>query len=475
MTDKEPQAQCDIGMVGLGVMGRNLALNMADNGYSVAGYDNDDKQVAALRRESGDRSIRGESNIRPFLAALRKPRAVMILVPAGPAVESVIKDLLPHLEKGDLIVDAGNSYFKDSNQRAHDLAPHAVHFLGVGVSGGEEGARHGPSIMPGGPKEAYERVRAIFEAASAKVDGDPCVTWLGPGSAGHFVKMVHNGIEYGVMQLLAETYDLMKRGLGMNDDQIHDVYASWNKGELNGYLVEITSHIFSRQDKATGKRLIDEILDVAKQKGTGMWTSQSAMELQVPIPTIDLAVAMRDISVFEKERERAAAIYTRPMPSFEGDFDSFVTQLSKALYTAMIATYAQGLALLTVASVKYNYGLDLQAVARIWRGGCIIRAELLDDICAAYRTEPKLPNLLLDPAISSKVMERQEELRIVVGRAGEIGVPAPGLSVSLGYLDAYRSAWLPANLIQAQRDYFGAHTYERIDAKRSFHTEWEKV
>jgi 6-phosphogluconate dehydrogenase len=344
----------------------------------------------------------------------------------------------------------------------------------VGVSGGEEGARHGPSIMPGGPKDAYERVRLVFEAAAAKVNGDPCVTYLGPGSAGHFVKMVHNGIEYGVMQLLAESYDLMKRGLGLNDDELHEVYASWNKGELNGYLVEITSHILSKQDEKTGKRLIDEILDVAKQKGTGMWTSQSAMELQVPIPTIDLAVAMRDLSVFEKEREQAGAIYQRPIRRFTGDRDTFIKQLGRALYAAMVITYAQGMALLTVASGKNGYQLDLEAVAGIWRGGCIIRAALLDDICAAFRARRELPNLLLDPNLSCKLMEHQEDLRSIVCQAADSGTAIPGLMVSLGYLDAYRSAWLPANLIQAQRDYFGAHTYERMDAKGTFHTEWEK-
>jgi 6-phosphogluconate dehydrogenase len=398
----------------------------------------------------------------------------MMLVPAGAPVDSVIKDVLPHLDKGDLIIDAGNSYFKDTDLRARNLAAKGIQFLGVGVSGGEEGARHGPSIMPGGPKEAYDRVRPIFEAAAAKVNGDPCVTWLGPGSAGHFVKMVHNGIEYGVMQLIAETYDLMKRGLGLSDDKLHDVFSAWNKGELNGYLVEITSQIFSKQDEKTGKRLIDEILDVAKQKGTGMWTSQSAMELQVPIPTIDLAVAMRDLSVFTKEREQASVIYPPSPPHFAGDLDIFLTQLGRALFAGMIIIYAQGMALLAVASEKYEYQLELEAVARIWRGGCIIRAALLEDICAAFHAQRELPNLILDHNLSHKIMERQEDLRQVVCHAAEFGLPVPGLMVSLGYLDAYRSAWLPANLIQAQRDCFGAHTYERTDAKGTFHTEWQK-
>jgi 6-phosphogluconate dehydrogenase len=474
MTNPPSQQQCEIGMVGLGVMGRNFLLNMADHRFSVAGYDKDPAKVEALRQESKERDVRRAADIKEFLTLLRRPRAVMMLVPAGAPVDSVIKDLLPHLDKGDLIIDAGNSYFKDTDLRARALAEKGIQFLGVGVSGGEEGARHGPSIMPGGPKEAYERVRPILEAAAAKVNGDPCVIWLGPGSAGHFVKMVHNGIEYGIMQLLAETYDLMKRGLGMSDDEAHEVYASWNKGELNGYLLEITSHIFSKQDEKTGKRLIDEIVNVAKQTGTGMWTSQSAMELQVPIPTIDLAVAMRDVSVLAKEREQASAIYQRSIRRGNGNRVALLTQLGRALFAGMIITYAQGMALLAVASDKYKYGLDLEAVARIWRGGCIIRAAVLEDICAAFRVRRDLPNLLLDSNLSHKVMEHEEDLRQMVIRAAESGVPAPALMVSLGYLDAYRSAWQPANLIQAQRDYFGSHTYERIDAKGTFHTEWEK-
>lgn len=474
MTNKQLQQRYEIGMVGLGVMGRNLVLNIADHGFPVAGYDQDPNQVEALRKDSTGRVICGTDNIKDFIALLRPPRAVIILVPAGAPVDSVIKDLLPHLERGDLIIDAGNSYFKDTDVRTRNLSAKGIHFLGVGVSGGEEGARHGPSIMPGGPKEAYERVRPVFEAAAAKVGGAPCVTWLGPGSAGHFVKMVHNGIEYGVMQLIAETYDLMKRGLGLNDAEVHEAYALWDKGELNGYLVEITGHIFSKQDEKTGKRLIDEILDVAKQKGTGMWTSQSAMELQVPIPTIDLAVAMRDLSVFAKEREQADAVYQQSQRRLAGDHDTFLTQLGRALFAAIIITYAQGMALLAVASKKYKYNLDLEAVALIWRGGCIIRSALLEDICAAFRSRRDLPNLLLDANLSRMLMDHQEDLRQVVCQAAKSGIPAPGLMVSLGYFDAYRSAWLPANLIQAQRDYFGAHTYERNDTKGTFHTEWEE-
>jgi 6-phosphogluconate dehydrogenase len=465
----------EIGMVGLGVMGRNLLLNMADHGFPVAGFDKDSAKVKALRQETGRGDTHGAADIEEFIALLRHPRAVMMLVPAGTPVDSVIKDLLPHLDKGDLIIDAGNSYFKDTDLRASTLAGKGIQFLGVGVSGGEEGARRGPSIMPGGPKAAYERIRPVLEAASAKVNGDPCVVYLGPGSAGHFVKMVHNGIEYGIMQLIAETYDLMKRGWGMNDDEVHEIYASWNNGELNGYLVEITSHIFSKKDEKTGKRLIDEILNVAQQNGTGLWTSQSAMELQVPIPTIDLAVAMRDMSVFTKERAQASGMYQRAIPRSTGDRAKFLAQLGRALFGAMITIYAQGFALMAVASVRYKYNLDLEAVARIWRGGCIIRAALLEDICATFRVRRDLPNLLLDPNLARQVMEHQEDLRQVACQAIESGVPAPAFMVSLGYLDAYRSAWQPANLIQAQRDYFGSHTYERIDSKGTFHTEWEKT
>ena len=464
----------EIGMIGLGVMGRNMLLNMADHGFPGAGYDQDPGKVEALQKESAEHDIHSAADIKDFIGLLRQPRAIMMLVPAGPPVDSVIADLLPLLEKGDLIIDAGNSYFKDTNLRAGSLTAKGIQFLGVGVSGGEEGARHGASIMPGGPEEAYGRVRALLEAVAAKVNGEPCVAYLGPGSAGHFVKMVHNGIEYAVMQLLAETYDLMKRGLGLSDDELREVYDTWNQGELNGYLMEITGRIFGKVDERTGKRLIDEILDVAKQKGTGMWTSQSAMELQVPIPTIDLAVAMRDLSVFEKQREKAGEIFQRPIPPFAGDRKTFIDKIGHALHAAMIVVYAQGMAVLTAASDQYKYHLDLETVARIWRGGCIIRAALLEGVRAAYRNQPGLPNLLLAPELSIKVIGHEEDLRRVVCAAIELGLPAPCFITALAYLDGYRSAWLPANLIQAQRDYFGAHSYERIDVKGTFHTDWTK-
>ena len=464
---------CEIGMVGLGIMGRNFLLNLADHGFSVAGYDHDPVKIATLRQEAGTHDIRGATDIGEFIALLRPPRAIMLLVPAGPAVDAVIHDLLAHLQAGDLIIDAGNSHFTDTDVRAGKLEADGIRFLGVGVSGGEEGARRGPSIMPGGSKESYERIRLVFEAAAAQVNGEPCVTWLGPGSAGHYVKMVHNGIEYGLLQLIAETYDLMKRGLGLSDDELHEFYTGWNQGELGSYLIGITGDIFSKKDEHTGRRLIDEVRGVAAQLGTGMWTSQSALELQVPVPTIDAAVALRIFSALESERAAASALLPRPVRPSSGDRGILLGQLSRALLAGTIITYAQGLALLRAASEKYAYGLDLAVVARIWRGGCIIRSALLEPIQEAYRNQPRLPNLLLDPELAKRMMAHQEDLRAVVVAAAQLGLPTPGLMSALSYLDSYRSAWLPANLIQAQRDYFGAHTYERNDAPGTFHTDWE--
>jgi 6-phosphogluconate dehydrogenase len=464
----------EIGMVGLGVMGRNLLLNMADHGFSVAGYDNDPDKVEALRKEAEKRDIHCTGSLQEFILSLRSPRAIILLVPAGAPVDSVINEMLAYLQKGDLIIDSGNSYFKDTNLRTLRLKEKGILYMGMGISGGEEGARLGASIMPGGLKEAYERVKPVLEAVAARVNGEPCVTYLGPLSAGHFVKMVHNGIEYGLMQLISETYALMKLVLGYSDDQLKTVYSEWNNGELNGFLIEITSNIFGKADERTGKRLIDEILDVARQKGTGMWTSQSAMELQVPVPTIDIAVAMRDLSVFEEQRQMADRIFRHQEINFAGDGKLFLAQLRNAYYVSAMTAYAQGFALLTAASDKYGYHLDHEAVALIWRGGCIIRAAVLEDIQAAFHAKPDLLNLLLDPNISEKVKKNLEDLRQIVCQAGTMGIPIPGIMASLGYIDAYRSSWLPANLIQAQRDYFGAHTYERIDAKGTYHTEWLK-
>jgi 6-phosphogluconate dehydrogenase len=464
----------EIGMVGLGVMGRNLLLNMADHEYSVAGYDKDAGRVEQLQKEAEHRDIRGCKDKNEFLNVLRTPRAIMMLVPAGPIVDSVIRDLLPHLSKGDLLIDAGNSHFTDTETRQKALTKKGIHFFGMGVSGGEAGARHGPSMMPGGPEEAYDRIRPVLEATAAHVNGDPCVTHLGPGSAGHYVKMVHNGIEYGIMQLIAETYDIMERGLGLSDDELHEVYNKWNQAELNGYLMEITANIFLKKDEKTGKRLVDVILDAAHQKGTGMWTSQDAMTLQVPIPTTDMAVVMRNLSAMEEERRAASKKLTGPPAKIEADRNAVIGQLKNALYTAMILAYSQGMSLLRHASEQYKYGLDFEAVARIWRGGCIIRAALLEKIRAAFRSNPDLPSLLMDSHLGKEVVSRQHDLRKAVQIGAQAGIPVPAMMASLAYFDGYRSERLPANLIQAQRDYFGAHTYERVDMRGVFHTQWSE-
>lgn len=464
----------DIGMIGLGVMGRNLVLNMADNGSSVAGYDKDESKVTKLEKDAGDRKIYAAKKLDEFIQVLKKPRAIMFLVPAGKIVDSVISELLPHLDPGDLIIDAGNSDFKDTERRTKELEGKKFLFMGMGVSGGEKGARFGPSMMPGGSKEGYERVGEVLKAASAKVDDDPCVTYLGPRSAGHYVKMVHNGIEYAIMQLISETYNMMKRGLGMNDDELHKVYEDWNNSEMSSYLIEITSDIFEKKDDKTGKRLVDVILDAAKQKGTGKWTSQDAMDLQVPVPTIDAAVSMRDLSGLKEEREKAEKVLSGPDAAIKEDRDQFIASLKRAFYFAMVSAYAQGMELLRVASDKYEYDLNYEDIARIWRGGCIIRANFLENIRSAYEKDPNLTNLMIDPDISKIFLSNQNDVRKIVCAGATAGIPVPGFASAISYYDGYRSAWLPANLIQAQRDYFGAHTYERIDQEGVFHTEWSQ-
>lgn len=462
----------DIGMVGLGVMGRNLALNFAEKGFPVAGYDTDSSKVEALNKESAGLRVQGFDSMKELVAALKKPRAIVMLVPAGKPVDAVIRDAVPYVQPGDLLIDAGNSHFSDTDRRTDFVAEKGIHFFGMGISGGEEGARHGPSMMPGGSEQAYERVRPLFESAAARVNGEPCVAYLGPRSAGHYVKMVHNGIEYGIMQLISESYDVMKRLLQFDDDRLHQVYAQWNRRELESFLIEITSAIFLQPDEKTSDRLIDRILDRAKQKGTGKWTSQDAMDLQVPVPTIDAAVAMRHLSGLKDRRVEGEKILGSANEAFSGDRESFVEDLGNALYACMIVTYAQGMTLLSAASEQYDYDLHLNDVARIWRGGCIIRAAVLEEIRPAYESRPDLPNLMFDETVSRALTKRQESLRRVIRTAIAARIPVPCFGASLGYLDAFSSAWLPANLIQAQRDYFGAHTYERIDEPGVFHTEW---
>ncbi len=466
------QNQCQIGMVGLGVMGRNLLLNMADHGYAVAGYDKVSQKVEDLRNEAGNRPIKGAETVTDFVNLLRKPRAVMILVPAGPIVDEVISDLIPHLEAGDLIIDAGNSHFMDTDRRQKELEGKGLHFFGMGISGGESGARHGPSMMPGGPQQAYGVVRSVLEACAAKVDGEPCVTYLGPRSAGHYVKMVHNGIEYGIMQLIAETYDLLKRGLGLDNDELSTLFADWNRVELNSYLMEITADIFQKVDETTGKHLVDMILDVARQKGTGEWTTQDALDLHVPTPTIDMAVAMRNLSGQEEERAAMTDKFGTSQNVYKGDRKSMIEHLRRALYASTILTYAQGMEQLRAASQAYEYNLNPAAIARIWRGGCIIRSVLLEPIYIAYERKPVISHLLLDNTIGNAVFERTDDLRLVIQTAAGLEIPASTLMSCLAYYDGLRASHLPANLIQAQRDYFGAHTYERIDRSGTFHTDW---
>ncbi|MDD4974571.1 MAG: NADP-dependent phosphogluconate dehydrogenase [Bacteriovorax sp.] len=461
----------EIGIVGLGTMGSNLLLNIADHGYRVIGLDKDKDKVEALRAMATKNSnIEATNNLEEFLKNIHQPRAILLLVPS-PVVDAVIAEMSSLMSPGDMLIDAGNSHFKDTNHREKSLKEKGIYFFGMGISGGEEGARFGPSIMPGGNPEAYEHIRPILEAIAAKVNGEVCVSYLGPGSAGHYVKMVHNGIEYGLMQLMAETYHLMKKVLKLSNDECHEVYKEWNKKEFNSYLLEITEKIFLEKDDKTNNRLIDVILDVAKQKGTGMWVCQDAMELQVPIPTIDAAVSMRDLSLHKEERKMAGLYLHGPEIKFKGDRKLFLQQLGNAYYASSIITFAQGMALLTKASVTYSYDFKVEDIARIWRGGCIIRAALLEAIMSAFHST-QLSHLLLDSHLHLEVRNKQADLRAIVEAGSRFGIPLPAFMASLSYYDGYRSEWLPANLIQAQRDYFGAHTYERIDEVGVFHKNW---
>ncbi|PHR90703.1 MAG: phosphogluconate dehydrogenase (NADP(+)-dependent, decarboxylating) [Leeuwenhoekiella sp.] len=464
----------DFGLVGLGVMGRNFILNVADNNFKAFGYDLDSEKVDALKKEGGDlNKVDASTDIKTFTEALAAPRKIMLLVPAGKIVDQVIESLLPHLDKGDIIIDGGNSFFTDTDRREAYLKEKGINFFGAGVSGGAEGARKGPSIMPGGDADAYEHIKPIFEAVAADFKGEPCVAHLGPKSAGNYVKMVHNGIEYGMMQLTSEIYDLLRKSVGLSNDELHQVYDLWNKGRLQSFLVEITAEIFKQEDDLGDGRLIDKILDKAKQKGTGKWTSQNAMDLGIPVPTIDIAVSMREISALKDERIVADKLYDRPEPKAI-DKDKIITMAEEALYFSFIIAYAQGLHQLAEASKEYEYDLDMSVIAKIWRAGCIIRSGLLDNISEAYLADKNLPNLLLAPSFVPKVQETMASVRELVAYAATSGIPVPGLSNSLNYFEAYTSSHLPLNLIQAQRDNFGSHTYERLDREGVFHTEWGK-
>ncbi len=464
----------DYGMIGLGTMGRNLVFNINDHGYSVAGFDKNTLQVETCKKEAANKTVFATTQLDEFLGALKSPRVIMMLVPAGKIVDDVINELKPHLTQNDLLLDCGNSHFTDTNRRIEALKIASIHFMGVGVSGGELGARFGPSIMPGGLKDVYARVAPMLEAISAKANNQPCVTWLGPGSAGHYVKMVHNGIEYGLMQLIAESYHVLKVVGGMSNDELHHVFSTWNNGILHSFLIEITADIFIQNDELTNNRLIDMILDSAHQKGTGGWTSEDAMNLQVPIPTIDIAVAMRDLSAYKKERVAAQQKLQGPKTDDKVNTDELVNLLEQALYFAMITTYAQGMALLNTASAKYQYNLNPSNIASIWRGGCIIRSSLLEDIRAAFENQPNLLNLMLDDSLAQKLNHSQISIRKAIKTGIEKGIPLPAFMTALAYYDSYRSEWLPANLLQAQRDYFGAHTYERNEREGIFHTKWNQ-
>lgn len=461
------------GMVGLGTMGRNFLLNIAEHGINSVGFDLDAGKRELLLKEGAGMPVAVGDSLEDFIAKLESPRNIMMLVPAGPIVDSVIADLLPHLEKDDLIIDGGNSHFTDTDRRLAELDAKGVGFVGVGVSGGEEGARHGASIMPGGRRDFYDRIEKTLQAVSAKVNGEPCVAYMGAGSAGHFVKMVHNGIEYGMMQLIAEVYDYMKRVLEMKDGEIGQTFAEWNKGELNSFLIEITATVLAKEDVGTGNSLVEMILDTAGQKGTGKWTSQAAMDLGVAVPTIDSAVSMRQIS--SQKALRADIAQKLPVDLTHHHSTLAPVDLEGALLSSFLITYAQGLSMLTQASTEKGYGTDIGEVAKIWRGGCIVRSASLVEIREAYKRSPALPSLLLDDQIASKINSHSFALRKMVSACVGHGIPAMCLSSALAYFEAFRTERLPANLIQAQRDYFGAHTYQRIDKEGTFHTpDWEK-
>ena len=468
-------ADADIGLIGLAVMGENLVLNMASKGFTVAVYNRTTAKVDDFIAGRADgKSIVGSHSLAELCSKLKSPRRVMIMVKAGAAVDKVIEGLLPHLDQGDILIDGGNSEFPDSIRRTDDLAKQGILYIGTGVSGGEEGALNGPSIMPGGNPEAWPHVKTIFQSIAAKTDaGEPCCEWVGRGGAGHFVKMVHNGIEYGDMQMICETYQMMKDGLGMSNHEIHDVIAKWNTGVLDSYLIEITRDILGFQDEE-GNETVDLILDKAGQKGTGKWTAISALDIGQPLTLIGEAVFARCLSALKDERVAASKILNGPDAKFEGDREVFIHDLEQALYASKIVSYAQGYQLMRAISDEKDWELNYGAIALMWRGGCIIRSAFLGNIRDAFEQDRNLTNLLLDPFFEKAVESAQASWRRVVATAATIGIPMPAISAALAYFDGYRSARLPANLLQAQRDYFGAHTYERIDKPRGefFHTNW---
>jgi 6-phosphogluconate dehydrogenase len=470
-----PKETCDIGLIGLAVMGQNLVLNMNDHGYRVAVFNRTVSKVDDfINNEAKGTQVMGAHSIEEFVAALKKPRRAMLMVKAGDTVDQMIEQILPHLEAGDIIIDGGNSHYPDTNRRTKDLAEKGILFVGTGVSGGEEGARHGPSIMPGGNPAAWPYVKEIFQAIAAKVeDGTPCCDWVGENGAGHYVKMVHNGIEYGDMQLICEAYQLLKDGLGLDAEELRDVFADWNKGELDSYLIEITSEIFGKKDD-DGVPMVDKILDTAGQKGTGKWTAISALDLGMPLTLIGEAVFARCISALKDERVAASKVLDGPKRTPEEDRKTFIEDVRRALYCSKMISYAQGYMLLREAAKDEGWNLNFGGIALMWRGGCIIRSRFLGEIKIAYDKNPKLTNLLMDDFFSNVLVNYQESWRRAIIQAIQFGVPTPAFSTALSFYDGYRTARLPANLLQAQRDFFGAHTYERVDKPRGqfFHTNW---
>ncbi len=463
-----------IGLIGLAVMGENLVLNMSDHGFKVAVYNRTVSKVDDfLADRAQGRDIVGAHSLEEFVGLLARPRKIMLMVKAGQAVDDFIGMLVPLLEPGDIIIDGGNSFFKDTIRRTRELEEKGLLYIGTGVSGGEEGARHGPSIMPGGSPDAWPHVKPILQAIAAKVaDGSPCCDWVGPDGAGHFVKMVHNGIEYGDMQLISEAYFIMSTALGMSAEELHETFSRWNAGDLDSYLIDITARIFAKKDPETGRPLVDVILDTAGQKGTGKWTSQIALDLGISTPTITEAVFARCISAIKQERVAASRVLSGPSAAYQGDRAEFVDAIRDALYASKICSYAQGFALMREASKEYGWGLNFGQIALMWREGCIIRARFLERIKEAFDAEPELANLLLAPYFREAVQAAQDNWRRVVSQAVAMGIPVPAFRSAICYFDSYRRDRLPANLIQAQRDFFGAHTYERVDREGVFHTDW---
>ncbi|PTX55311.1 6-phosphogluconate dehydrogenase (decarboxylating) [Melghirimyces profundicolus] len=463
-----------IGVVGLAVMGKNLALNIESKGFPVSIYNRSREKTEEFLKEAEGKNVQGFFTLEEFVNSLEKPRKIILMVKAGDPTDATIEQLKPLLSEGDILIDGGNSYFKDTLRRSRALEAEGIRFMGTGISGGEEGALKGPSIMPGGPKEAFKEMEPILTAIAAKVNGDACTTYIGPDGAGHYVKMVHNGIEYGDMQLICEAYHLMKEVLGLTTDELHQVFREWNQGELDSYLIEITADIFTKKDEETGKPLVDVILDTAGQKGTGKWTSQSALDLGEPLTLITQSVFARFLSAMKEERTKASKVLTGPDSGAISTENrkEWIEAIRQALYASKICSYAQGFAQMRAASNEYGWDLDYGSIAMIFRGGCIIRARFLQNIKEAYDEDPKLSNLLLAPYFRKAVEQYQDSWRKVVALAIHSGIPVPAMASALSYYDSYRSERLPANLLQAQRDYFGAHTYQRVDKEGTFHTEW---